>query len=240
MKKAAILAVWLIAFGLLVYSLIYTENWAFNGTVILGWLLFAIQLTMSHSETIYLLVKKIWFNIINPDCLWNMQVVFEGSYERMALNRIEEALRTRNKKISNILTVSNVRKIFTLGSVRFEVTVDEQKGTIYFSIHDMEVSFRRSKKLIENELSALFETMQMVLKPDAGQYGLNVEFKGINPYFGFFVRRLSAEDVQRFHVTFKVENDSVAVTKDSIEINTDSLQHLRVLSTHYLSLSPAK
>jgi hypothetical protein len=241
MKKAALLAVWVIALGLLVYSLFYTENWVFNGTVILGWLLFAIQLTMSHHEKAYLWVRSKWFQLMNPECLWNMTVVFNGSYDRTALDQVENALKgSRNLQPNKIETLSNLRKSYSIKSLRFEVAVDEQEGATYFSIHDMEVSFRRSRQLIETELAQLFEAMQMVLKPDSGQYGLNIEFKGYNPYFGFFVRRLNVEDIQRFHITFKVESDRVAVTKNSIEINTDSLQHLRILTTRYLTLSPAK
>lgn len=240
MKKTLVSIIWLISLGLLAYSLVYTENWIFNGTVILGWILFAIQMTMSHYEKIYLWVKRLWFEIINPDCIWNMQVVFEGSYDRNSLELIEDAFRSKHINVRNIISLSNVRKIFSLGSLRFEVSVDEQEGQIYFSIHDMEVSFRRSKKLIETELAQIFETMQLTLKPDLGQFGLIIEFKGYNPYFGFFVRRLNANDVQNFHIAFKVENDRVAVTKNSIEINTDSLQQLRILSTRYLTLSPAK
>lgn len=239
MKKAIVMVVWLISIGLLTYSLIRTEQWILSGTTIIGWFLFSIQLTMSNSEKVYLFIKRIWFQLANPDCVWNMQVVYKGSFDRKIHEKIEKLLLQKNDKL-RIKSLSNVRKIYTLGTVSFEVSIDEEEGTVVFSIQDMEVSYRRSKNLIAHELAKVFELLQMGLKPDFGKYGLIVEFKGYNPYFGFYVRRLNAKDVQGFNVTFKIDNDRVAVTKNCIEINTDSMQHLSILSKQYLTLSPVK
>lgn len=239
MKKVSITIVWLISLGLITFSLFRTEQWLINGPLVLGWLFFAIQLTITHVERVYLFIKRIWFVIINHDCIWNMEITYKGPFERSALLKIEEYLRTTGSKIK-IQGLSNTRKIYTVDTIVFETYVNEDDGEIRFSIHDLEISYRRSNKLIDNELSILFEKLQTILKPDAGSYGISIDFKGYNPYFGFYVRRLNAHEVNGFNVTFNVENDRVSINKNSIEINTDSLQHLRTLSKEYLALTPAK
>lgn len=239
MKKVLIGITWLFSLGLIIYSLINTEQWFINGTLILGWLLFAIQMTMANFEDVYLFVKRIWFNITNPDCIWNMQVIFNGEFNREVFNNIDEIFTIINSDL-RINIISNVRRTYKLKTILIETYIDEKNNKINFSIQDLEVSYRRSRKMIENELAIIFEKLQYSLRPENGDFGLNISFKEYNPYFGFYVRRLNANEIQGFNVTFNIQNDRVAVNKTSIEINTNSLQHLNNLCKQYLSLSPTK
>lgn len=239
MKKALIIIIWFVPLALVIYSFIRTEQFLINGTLTLGWLFFVIQLTMNNYENVYLHVNKLWFKIKNPDCIWNMQVSMVGDFNRGNFVNIEECLHSLSTDL-RISIISSTRKIYRVSTLGIEVSINETTGEIIFAIHDLEVSFRRSTNIIEKELGDIFEKLQKKLKPDVDNYGLRIEFKGYNPYFGFFVRRLNASDIQGFNVTFKIDNDRIAVSNTGIEINTDSLQHLNNLSKEYISLSPAK
>ncbi len=239
MKKIFIGFVWLVAFCLIVISFIRSEQWLLNGTLTLGWVLFAIQMTVSHFEKVYLFLKRIWFEVSNPECIWSFQVTYNGEFNRDTLLLVEHFF-LENQQDVTVTNISNIRKLFRMGTLSLEVYLDEELKILRFSIHDMEISYRRSKSFIEDRLASLFESLQLKLKPDSGAFDLTINFNDYNPYFGFYVRRLNAGEVQRFNVIFRIDNDRVSVGKNQIEINTQSLQHMRSLSKKYIVLSPAK
>lgn len=208
-----------------------------NVPLVLGWILFLLQLTWAKSEKFYLYWKRFIFNLKNPESLWNMRVTFQGDYDRTYFKKIDDLFYQYNKDI-HITLISNTRKLYRVGSISFEVSINENQGEVNFTIHDLEVSYRRSKNIIEKELNYMFEKIQMELRPKHGDYHLAINFKGFNPYFGFFVRRLNANEIIGFDVTFFIEKDRVAVSKTGIEINTDTIGNLNILSKEYLALSP--
>lgn len=236
--KSGVKAVWGIAVIVMaVYLYRAPNNFLINIPLILGWVLFLFQITWDKSERFYIWWKRLVFIIKNPESIWNMRITFKGYYERNIFNKIDNIFSSQSKKLS-ITSLSNTRKLYRLSSISFEVVLREDLSEIDFMIHDLEVSYRRSKQIIERELAHIFEIIQMDLKPDSGNYHLNIEFKGLNPYFGFFVRRLNISDVNGFNVTFKVESDQITVSKRGIEINTRTIQNLNTLSKDYLALSP--
>lgn len=107
MKKAITGLVWLIFFGLLIYSLFRTEQWILNGTIILGWFLLAVQLTVNHFEKVYLLLNRAWFCFFNHACIWNMHIIYNGSFDRTVHEKIEQLLTQKNYKFS-IDPISNL------------------------------------------------------------------------------------------------------------------------------------
>lgn len=239
MKKLFVVVVWLIAIGLIAYSFIKSEQWLLNGTLILGWLFFAIQLTMNHFEKVYLFTKRIWFVLANPDCIWNFQVVCIGKFDRDNFDTIESCFRELDREI-RIISLSSTRKIIKYKSITFEVVIDESEGIIRFNIDEMVLSYRSSILFIDQKVSRLFELIQRKLSAEDVSYDLILDIGKNNPYFGLFVKRLNLKHVQSFNVAFKLENDKVRVSKKQIEINTDSLTQLKILSRQYLLLSPAE
>jgi hypothetical protein len=238
MKHIKILFVWIVVTFLLFISLFKNPyDFFINGTIVLGWLLFALQFTANQSESFYLFLRRNWLFVTNPECLWNMQVSMNGSYDRTIFSIIDDCLQRYGDSL-RITKLSNTRQLYRIKSISIEISVDEDVGEIYFSIYDLEVSYRRSKDIIEKEISKLFELIQTKIKPDSRRFGLKIEFKGSNPYYGLYVKRMNVDDVQGFNITFKVENDRVAITKTCLEINTDSIQNLSILSKEYITLSP--
>ncbi|GGB51821.1 hypothetical protein GCM10011409_31740 [Lentibacillus populi] len=196
-----------------------------------------LQLTWNQSEFFYMYIKKIWFMIKNPDCVWNMHVEFNGGFDENTFTKIDEVF---NDQIGDMkqIKLSNQRKLYRLGTLNFEINIDESNNKIILSLNDLEVSFRRSRKIIDQELGCLLETLSKTLKDDRSEYFFNINFKDFNPYFGFFIRRLNAKEINTFNVKFNVQNDRVTINKKSIQVYTTSLQKLNSFSKEYLTLSP--
>lgn len=235
-KKIIIIGAWLITTLLIIISLVNnpTSFWI-NGTVTLGWLLFALQLTWNQSERFYMWIKNVWFFIKNPDCLWNMQVEFNGEFDRDVYRKIDEVFSSASKDYK-ITTISNVRKQYKVGTLIYEVVINSEQ--VRLEVQDLEVSFRRSKTIIQKEIGGLLESLSKTLKEDKSNYYLTINFKEYNPYFGFFVRKLNANEVNTFNVSFKVDGERVSINQTSISLHTESLQAFRSFSEEYLALSP--
>lgn len=230
--------VWAITVLLIIVNIIVNpDSFIVNGTIILGWLLFALQLTWNQSEKFYLLLKRIWFNIKNPECIWNMEVTYNGHFNKETFNIIDKVFldKTTNNRV---IPISQTRKIYNIKTLSFEVSVNENEETLQISLQDLEVTYRRSKKLIEEDIANLFEELNSKLNTSKSLYSLVIHFNDFNPYYGFFIRRMKAKEIKSFNVKFNIENDKVSIGKKQIEINTTTLQKLNTFSKNYLALSP--
>ncbi|WP_121639513.1 hypothetical protein [Virgibacillus sp. Bac330] len=239
MKKTVFFCIgWCIVI-ILVAVIIIKSSMSFlaNGTIILGWLLFMIQLTWNYSEPFYMFIKRAWFFIKNPDCIWNMQVEFVGDFNIDTFNKIEEMFRDSTSDLK-VIKLSNLRRLYKINTLTFEIVIDNTNNIFRLDLSDLEVSYRRSRRLIDYELGEILEKLSRILKEDESKYYFNIGFKEVNPYYGFFIRRLKLKDINTFNVKFNVENDKVTVNKQSIEFYTTSLQKLNSFSKEYLTLSP--
>jgi len=235
-KKIIITFTWLVAGVLILTSLVKNPHSLFiNGTIILGWLLFALQLTWSQSERFYMWLKNMWFIIKNPDCVWNMQVEFTGNFDEDTFAGIDKVFTSQSNNYK-ITSLSKTRKIYKVKTLAYEVLVSHNQ--VRLKVEDLEVSYRRSKTIIQKEIGVMLENLSKVLKEDKSDYYLTIEFKEYNPYFGYFVRRLNANEINTFNVKFKIDDEQVTINKTSIELHTESLQTFRSISEEYLSLSP--
>lgn len=231
-----LIIVWILSISLVVISLWINPNGFFaNGTIIIGWLLFALQLTWNKSEFFYLKVKSIWFIIKNPECIWNLHVEYYGEFDETVFDKLD-SLFTKGIHEIKITQLSKSRKIYRVGTLSFEVVFFHDNVSV--RLQDLEVSYRRSKTIIENELNSIFEGITKTLKEDNTKYFLNVNFKEFNPYFGFFIRRLNSREISTFNVKLNVDSEKVTIGKEKIEIYTNSLSKLQTLSKDYLTLSP--
>lgn len=231
-----LISVWLLTLGLVLISLwVNPPSFITNGTIILGWLLFALQLTWNKSELFYLKVKSLWFIIKNPDCVWNIHVEYYGQFDECTFEKLDALFSNGTNEIK-IIQLSKSRKIYRVGTLSFEVVFSQDNISV--RLQDLEVSYRRSKTIMEDELNSLFEGITKTLREDRTKYFLNVNFKEFNPYFGFFIRRLNSREINTFNVKLNVENEKVTIGKEKIEIYTNSLSKLQSLSKDYLTLSP--
>lgn len=105
---------------------------------------------------------------------------------------------------------------------------------------DIEVGYRRTKNIMEGDLTRIIEKLKILYKPDKERYGVKIIFKEINPYFGLYLKKLNLYDVDAFKVSFHLQEDRVKVNKNSIEINSSSFDSLKTNAKSYLTLSPSR
>lgn len=239
MKKTIFIIIgWFIVFVLISSILIISsESFLINGTVILGWLLFMLQFTWNYSEFFYIKIKKLWFLIKNPDCVWDMSVEFKGNFNEQIFEGIDRALLDYTNDV-DIQVLSNLRRGYRVKTFNFELVYDEHYEVFRFKLNKLELSYRRSRNILEQEANYLLEMLSKELKEDSAEYYFNISFQEFNPFYGFFLRRLNAREIQNFNVAFNVDNNKVSINKESIDIYTTSLQKLNQISKKYLTLSP--
>ncbi|PKU51250.1 MULTISPECIES: hypothetical protein [Lysinibacillus] len=235
MKKIILILAWITTVVLMIINIkINPSSYFANGTIILGWLLFALQLSWNKSEWFYLTCKNLWYKFTNPECIWNMSIEYYGTFNEQVFEKLDQIF--LNKESSKVLQVSNVRRIYKVGTLSFEVVIDRE--SIRIELSDLEVSYRRSTHIIKTELGNILEDIPSKLKNDRCEYYLDIYFKGENPYYGLYLRRLDIRDIETFKIQFNIQNEKIVVNKERISINTNSLQSLRNFSEEYLTISP--
>ncbi len=233
----AVVGVWLATIILaLIVLLNPLQSFWTNGATLLGWILLSIQLTYNKSEKFYMFIKRVWFNFKNPDCIWDMNVVFKGEFDRKIFYEIEKSL-NGNKEIK-ITQISNTRKLYRIGSISYEVFVNENNGELIMSVQKLQVSFRSSKRLIEQSIGKFLDNIRSIVKPIESEYGVTIEFSEFNPYYSLFLKRLKAEEIKDFSVVIKTDNNKVTVTNNVISLHSNDLWEMNSMSKKYLSLSP--
>ncbi|WP_459499868.1 hypothetical protein [Bacillus sp. C1] len=244
MKKYINLAlVWILFIGLCIFNFIVppSSSWVnfwTNGTIIIGWLLFAIQATYNNSNIFFLFIQRIKFHLSNKECLWNMRIYMMSNLSSEALEELDVKLReiysTNELKVRQI---SETRKDYKLGAIRFEVTWDEERKQFVFDIQDMEISYRGSKIIFEEKLDVIVNELKRVFQPYNERYSVRIEFKGNNPYFGLFLKKIDPTNID-FNASFYIQDNKVSIYKKQIEINSGTYDQLKNLAKSYLALSP--
>ncbi|MGN4807854.1 hypothetical protein ACTFSP_09625 [Bacillus cereus group sp. MYBK108-2] len=239
-----IISVWLMTIGLIILNFITppSKSWVnfwTNGTIILGWILLAIQTTYNNLDIFFMFVKRMKFQIQNPDCVWNMRMY-------MMTNASGNLLDELDLKLAQIYTadqlkirqISMVRRDYKLGAIRFEVNYNEDKKEFIFDIQDMEVSYRGSKRIFDDKLDILINDLRRVFQPYNERYHVGIEFKELNPYFGLFLKKLDSKNIDGFNVSFHMKDSQINVYKKQIEISSGNYENLKSTAKSYLALSP--
>lgn len=212
------------------------------GIEIGGWIFFILQALYHRWESLALLFQRAIFFITNPETYWNFSSEFRLKADRestlkLVCDVIEYYFPDPNIKI-DLLSRSFMR-IFAQGRI-FEATWQEDSeglGVLFLRTHDMPVTFRSSLSILEDQLSPMLSRIEAALNPEEKRYYLGVEFKGRNPYYGLFVKRLAPKDVDSFTVTIKVNASSVKIDKERLVVSALTVPDLRRQASDYLVLS---
>lgn len=240
MKKILLAIMSIVVIFLIVVGIFRNpSDYIANGTIILGWLVFAIQTFWITSENFYLFFKNIWYKMKNPDCSWDLVIELNEVNNQPIdeiFGKIEKILVAKKMNNFKIIPLSNVRKMYIFGT--FTITVVIDGNNIRFGFNSFEVSYRRSSEIISQELSHIFEDIQRELNSGKTLCYLDIFFSGENPYYGVYIRKLDAKNIERFTVEFKVNNQQIIINKEKISIRTNSFIKLQEITKKYLTLSP--
>jgi hypothetical protein len=234
--RVLILCAILVALLLSVFGL----NWQ---TVIsvLGVLSGAIPEVIKRTPSLYLPAQRFRYFLLNAETTWELGLRFGGDFSSIEVDALLKQLATAPNEVQ-VLERSDKRwlvrfqRVFT---VEFLLT-DEKGGTqsrgpsspfLYVTVFDQVVSYRRSKKMLEDSIIPLIEFVREKLHASAAVYTLRVRFEGPNPFFGMYVQQLKADLVSdfqfEFHLPSSQPNEYVRVGRDDIEVVAQSPERFR-------------
>ena len=208
-----VLLLWL---GLLLNEMIvhYADTYAGVITVFsvaFGVYTTALNLLYQRHPGFHFFVNRLWLKTIRTHTYWQPHFHFEldTDIDAQLLDRVWELLRegrhgraVRRDSTPTTLSVS----LDDLMVVKFRVTDGcvavyfEQKLLVPSHLYD---SYRQ-------RLARLAEDIQGAIKPVSTRCGVQISFaEGTrNPYYGFFVNRVSPSLLQDFQVTFRLDANS--------------------------------
>jgi hypothetical protein len=218
-----------------------------------GWVLFLSQYLYHTSDRIFFTTNRLWLALANKSVRWTLKVSLEEIRAPVSLTEIVKVIRDSYGKEARVWQEDPSQAIINLPGWTLRISRGtrpeygdieaRQEDFLMLEVTDLEVPFRESADRIGRRILPLIE--KIVRMTDAGnpKYAAIIGFRGSNPYFGFFVRRVSLANIVDFQCEYfdlvGGERERVSVRKDRIELVSASLSGIGSLSLKYLALSPA-
>jgi len=225
-----------------------------NASVALaGWVLFLGQYLYHTSERIFFATNRLWLSLFNKSVWWTLKVSLEEIREPVSLTEIVKTVRDSYGKSARVWQEDTSQAILNLPGWTLRISRGtrteygdieaRQEDFLTVEVTDLQVPFRESADRIGRRIIPLVEKIVRTTDAVNTKYAAIIGFQGTNPYFGFFVRRVSLADIVDFQCEYfdlvAGERERVSVRKDRIELVSTSLSGIGHLSLKYLSLSPA-
>jgi hypothetical protein len=217
----------------------------------LGWVLFAIQYLYSKSDKVYLFLNSLRMWVFNNSTKWTLTIDFGSKLQENTLENIwnlTKKIRPNSKlwHIANDLLIINLdgytlRLFLALSPENYSDNNSIEKN-ICIQISNLELPYREYKRKLVYDIIPFLHALSELLKPSTEKYVAKIQFSKVNPYFGYFVRKLDLPNVASFTcdiLEYSVggQKQNVTIHKEKMEIVTDNLHALDVLSQKYVSLS---
>ncbi|MFY3790810.1 hypothetical protein ACOQFO_03730 [Ureibacillus sp. MALMAid1270] len=110
-----------------------------------------------------------------------MAIEFHREYDVSIFTKIERIF--LNSKNSKVQILSDSRRQFKNNTLSYDIVLNDDYLRI--ELNDLEVSYRRSIRIIKDEIGKIIEEVNKELRPDSTEYYLNIRFKEGNPFYGF-------------------------------------------------------
>src|SRR5690625_6647197 len=105
-----------------------------------------------------------------------MSVEFKGDFDNEIFDRIDRALLDYTDDL-DVKILSDVRRHYRVKTFNFEISYDVHYDVLRFKLNKLELSYRRSRNIMEQEANYLLETLSKALKEDSAEYYFNISFK---------------------------------------------------------------
>jgi hypothetical protein len=131
-------------------------------------------------------------------------------------------------------------KVVRAGGIIFELSCSG--GPITVQVSDQKVSFRESKRAIDEQLLPLLEVLEHSLPRAQRTYSLTARFgSSRNPYLSEYLKRIGSNEISTFQCTYIIDPGpsvvTVSVNLDSISVVTTSRASFQNASKKVLALS---
>lgn len=204
-----------------------------------------IPAIIKKSQKLYLIYSRLRYYVRNIETTWNLTFSLQGHFDLASINNYVKNLVLSDPKCNEILSLSPTRllirynKVFTIEFLVSE-NIDEifspdftpvDAEVLHVTILDQQISYYRSKVIIEEVIIPLFEGIHNEFKPDKAKYTMKIDFERGNPFFGIYMQQLSLDSVREFSFIFTIpsgnKEDYIKVEKEKMTIVSPSLNGLR-------------
>ncbi|OIJ07649.1 hypothetical protein BKP35_18365 [Anaerobacillus arseniciselenatis] len=235
MKKYILYIPWVVLFILLVSNIIFQSDRLVNNLILYGsWLYLLISFYYRNSDRFYLFVKRLQMKRKNYDVKWNMQLVYEGDFSEETFELIYDHAKKIYKN-TKMVDLSEYKRLFTIGTLKPEVLIEDNKLT--FSFYDQQMSYNRAYKIIDKEVGKLFEDLKSVVGGENAEYYIKIVFEDVNPFTGLFLQNVQNENIINYDVRLSFDNNKISINKNYIEFYSLTLSEINEQAKDYLSLS---
>lgn len=205
-----------------------------------------LPVVVRQSPRLYLLWNRLKYGILNTETSWDLSLQFRGNFDEAKVETFVHRLALQDAGATELLPSSptryllHYRRLFTvelaLGPAYESLAQpDEQpsadREALDVTVYEQQVSYRRSRRVLEDVLVPLFEELVTEFSPTSASYSLRVRFDGNNPFFGLYLRLLRPDLVNEFQFEFQLpqarKGEYVRVNKTDMVVTATTVQSLR-------------
>ena len=190
---------------------------------------------------------------------WSFAARFDGEFGADAIQRALDVLSNADRyawpvKVENsndrsaLLSVDN--SLFLSASLETAELSEASKaggsGVDHFAVvsKTQELPYRFSVEKIEKQILPMLSILKDELRPNKSSYELEVDFRGVNPFFDVYVARLRPDQVGDFCVVLHVASgtpdrkERVEISRTNVHVVAASTDSFRRLADDFILLSP--
>jgi hypothetical protein len=208
-----------------------------------GWLLFLVKIAYERFERFYMLIQHVRYWLFNEETHWDIsaEYITDLSSCPELLTSIEQAFIADYPRVK-VKRITPDSLDLRVGPINLELRLHvDSNGTskLRVDLLDMLLSYRGTMRMLDQELMPMLQLIEKQARSGGYRYWLAVKFLSSNPYYGLYLKRLSADRIIRMNAEIKDRQGVIQVTQERIRISADCLTSLRRLSLSYLTLSAA-
>lgn len=256
-KYWLIILVSCIAIGIFIIVLLFPDSTIASNKYLesvsigLGWVLFLFQYFYAKSEKFYIRINNFRLWLTNETTKWNFSVDMVAPSTSFSTEKIWKIIKNQTDNSSKwhedresiIINMHGYTlRVFQSQVPGYETGFLEYGGRINIQISNLELPFRSFRNKIENEIIPLTQNIIDQIKPEKKKFVAKITFSSLNPYFGYFIRKLEIPKVVSFNCDFFESNFGdnkpvIRIRKDSLEIVANDLHAMHILSKKYIAMS---
>ncbi len=204
-----------------------------------------IPAVIRQSPRLFLSWNRLRYVVTNAETTWDLNIRMRGDFDPGHVERFVHRLALEHPGETEVLQSGSLRflmryrRLFTVELVlghgdehsgEWEVEGSKSKS-LDITLFEQQVSYRRSRRVLEDTLIPLVEQIRNEFSPSSTNYSLRVRFDGTNPFFGLYLQHLRPDLVNEFQFEFKLPlsqaTDHVSVSKTAMVVTSTSIEGFR-------------
>ncbi len=198
-----------------------------------------------QSPRLYLSWSRFKYALLNKETTWDLSLQFRGRFDRDHVEKFVHRIALENVGETEVLDSSDTRfliryrRLFTIElqlgpgdeALAGITHADARFATLDVTVYEQQVSYRRSRRVLENLLIPFVEQVKGEFAPESVSFSLRVRFDGNNPFFGLYLQQLRPDLVSEFQFEFQLPasraGEYVRVNKDDMVVSAVTVESFR-------------